>query len=126
MVAAFAKKIARLSLSAPPNGKSLLFITKDNMSGHFLGRSLLYSCPCCPGVAVGVVCVSNLIKRHPNCRVLLHRKEGEQTNTDRFNLSEPNPAKCGALESSLWELKVHTHTLYVYRKTYQILPGIHL
>lgn len=56
---------------------------------------------------VGVVCVSNLIKRHPNCKVLLHRKESEHTpSTDTFNLAEPNPAKCGALESSLWELKV--------------------
>lgn len=59
------------------------------------------------GVMVGAVCVSNLIKRHPNCKVLLHRREGDHTpNTDTFDLSEPDPAKCRALESSLWELKV--------------------
>lgn len=77
LIAAFVKKIARLSLSAPPNG-----------------------------VMVAAVCVCNLLKRHPNCMVLLHRKEGDSTpGTDTFDISEPDPAKCGALESSLWELK---------------------
>lgn len=56
---------------------------------------------------VAAVFVSNLIKRHPNCKVLLHRRESDHTsNTDTFDLSEPDPAKSGALESSLWELKV--------------------
>ena len=56
---------------------------------------------------MGVVLVSNLLKRHPNCKVLLHRQDSDSTpNSDTFDLSEPDPAKCGALESSLWELKV--------------------
>ncbi len=81
-------------------------------SKKYLGTILLYmssgpvSFPPI-GVMVGAVCVSNLIKRHPNCKVLLHRREGDYTpNTDTFDLSEPDPAKCRALESSLWELKV--------------------
>ena len=31
------------------------------------------------GVMVAVVLVSNLIKRHPNCSVLLHRKNAQGT-----------------------------------------------
>lgn len=80
LVAAFAKKIARLSLSAPPNG-----------------------------VMVAVVFVTNLIKRHSNCRVLLHRNNAQDDevdlSADPYELGEVDPAKSGALESCLWELK---------------------
>ena len=60
---------------------------------------------------MAAVFVTNLIKRHPNCKVLLHRQATDDrdnitANTDPFDLNEPDPAKCAALESSLWELKV--------------------
>ena len=55
-----------------------------------------------------VALVTNLTKRHPNCRVLLHRpEEGEYIFTsDPYDMDEPDPAKSHALESCLWELKV--------------------
>ena len=60
---------------------------------------------------MAAVFVTNLIKRHPNCKVLLHRQATDDrdnitANTDPFDLNEPDPAKCAALQSSLWELKV--------------------
>ena len=53
-----------------------------------------------------VVMASNLIKRHPNCKKLLHRKESVGVGEDPFVESETDPSKCNALESSLWELQV--------------------
>ena len=64
------------------------------------------------GVVLAVVMVTNLTKRHPNCRVLLHRataseaEDGSHVTHDPFDLSECDPAKSNALESTLWELKV--------------------
>lgn len=51
--------------------------------------------------------VTNLTKRHPNCRVLLHRNNAEDfsVTSDPFDFNEPDPAECHALESCLWELK---------------------
>jgi len=54
-----------------------------------------------------VILVTNLLKRHPNCRVLLHRPNEDYTfSSDPYDLDEPDPAKACALESCLWELKV--------------------
>ncbi|XP_053313378.1 nucleolar complex protein 4 homolog [Spea bombifrons] len=77
LVAAFAKRLARLSLTAPP--QVLLMI-------------------------IPFIC--NLIRRHPACRPLLHRPsfEGELT-SDPYIMEEQDPAKSHALESSLWELE---------------------
>lgn len=52
--------------------------------------------------------VTNLIKRHPNCRVLLHRTNAEDytLTSDPYDPDEPDPAESGALDSCLWELKV--------------------
>uniref|UniRef100_H2RYU0 Nucleolar complex associated 4 homolog n=1 Tax=Takifugu rubripes TaxID=31033 RepID=H2RYU0_TAKRU len=79
LVAAFAKRLARLALTAPPTG-------------------LLIALPF----------IYNLIRRHPSVRVLLHRpseEEGESTVVDPYVMEEEDPAQCGALESSLWEIK---------------------
>lgn len=78
LVAAFIKKLSRLSLTAPPEG-----------------------------VVLAVVVVTNLTKRHPNCRVLLHRTNVEDFSltSDPFDLDEPDPVESRALESCLWELK---------------------
>lgn len=58
-----------------------------------------------------VVLVTNLTKRHPNCRVLLHRTNQEEYtfNSDPFDVHEPDPANSHALESCLWELKVREY-----------------
>ena len=56
-----------------------------------------------------VVMVTNLIKRHPNCRVLIHRKvESQSQGEDPFIDSEKDPMKTRALDSSLWELEVRS------------------
>ncbi|GAA6097477.1 nucleolar complex protein 4 homolog [Tachysurus ichikawai] len=77
LVAAFIKRLSRLALTAPPTG--LLIV-------------LPFIC--------------NLIRRHPSCRVLIHRPSAaEEMCTDPYVMEEEDPAKCYALESSLWEIK---------------------
>ncbi|XP_036907733.1 nucleolar complex protein 4 homolog [Sturnira hondurensis] len=76
LVAAFAKRLARLALTAPP-------------------EALLLVLP--------FVC--NLLRRHPACRVLVHRPQGPELDTDPYDPDEEDPAKSRALDSSLWELK---------------------
>uniref|UniRef100_A0A671QHL1 Nucleolar complex protein 4 homolog n=1 Tax=Sinocyclocheilus anshuiensis TaxID=1608454 RepID=A0A671QHL1_9TELE len=74
LVAAFVKRFARLSLTAPPT-------------------SLLILLP--------FIC--NLIRRHPSCRVLIHRPSTPCD--DPYVMEEEDPAQSHALESSLWEIK---------------------
>ncbi|XP_016085099.1 nucleolar complex protein 4 homolog [Sinocyclocheilus grahami] len=77
LVAAFVKRFARLSLTAPPT-------------------SLLILLP--------FIC--NLIRRHPSCRVLIHRPStAEEPCDDPYVMEEEDPAQSHALESSLWEIK---------------------
>ncbi|XP_070572061.1 nucleolar complex protein 4 homolog B-like [Ptychodera flava] len=77
LVAAFAKKLSRLALTAPPTGILLV---------------------------IPLVC--NLIKRHPNVALLINRPDGPtDITTDPYNVEEPDLSKCGAMDSSLWELK---------------------
>ncbi|XP_030848249.1 nucleolar complex protein 4 homolog isoform X1 [Strongylocentrotus purpuratus] len=77
VVAAFAKRLSRLSLTAPPHALMML---------------------------IPFVC--NLLMRHPNCKVLVHRPHGpRELSDDPYKMDEPNPAKCNALESSLWEIQ---------------------
>lgn len=76
MVAAFAKKLARISLTAPA---SALTIT--------------------------IPFIYNLINRHPNCKILIHRETPEDLQEDAYNIEEADPVKSKAIESSLWELK---------------------
>ncbi|XP_069134720.1 nucleolar complex protein 4 homolog B-like [Argopecten irradians] len=82
LVGAFAKRLARISLTAPPSG-----------------------------LTVSIPFVYNLIHRHPNCRILLHRTDGpSEVVEDPYDPEEPDPTKCRAMESSLWELKtLQTH-----------------
>ncbi|XP_039735136.1 nucleolar complex protein 4 homolog [Pteropus medius] len=76
LVAAFAKRLSRLALTAPP--EALLMV-------------LPFIC--------------NLLRRHPACRVLVHRPQGPELDADPYDPSEEDPAKSRALESSLWELQ---------------------
>lgn len=99
--AAFAKRMARLALSAPPAGALLC-----------------------------LAFVHNIVRRHPACMVLLHRPTaggaggaaaaaagGSSSNggsaaasaaasagVDVYDASEADPAKSRAVESSLWEV----------------------
>ncbi|XP_037548637.1 nucleolar complex protein 4 homolog [Nematolebias whitei] len=77
LVAAFAKRLARLALIAPPT-------------------ALLIVLPF----------IYNLIRRHPSCRVLIHKPSTEdEPLEDPYVMDEEDPAQCRALESSLWEIK---------------------
>ncbi|KAM5312856.1 nucleolar complex protein 4 homolog [Glossophaga mutica] len=76
LVGAFAKRLAHLALTAPP--EALLLV-------------LPFIC--------------NLLRRHPACRVLVHRPRGPELDSDPYDPDEEDPAKSRALESSLWELQ---------------------
>ncbi|KAJ3145025.1 Nucleolar complex protein 4 [Irineochytrium annulatum] len=77
LIAAFLKRLSRLAVYAPPSGVGAIV-------------SLVY----------------NILKRHPACIVLIHRVEGGVTGeNDPYDFSEKDPAKCRAMESSLWELQ---------------------
>uniref|UniRef100_A0A8D2B3G4 Nucleolar complex associated 4 homolog n=1 Tax=Sciurus vulgaris TaxID=55149 RepID=A0A8D2B3G4_SCIVU len=76
LVAAFAKRLSRLALTAPP--EALLMV-------------LPFIC--------------NLLRRHPACRVLVHRPQGPELDSDPYDPEEEDPAQSRALESCLWELQ---------------------
>lgn len=85
LIASFIKRLARLSLSAPPSA-----------------------------VVVIVPFVYNLLKKHPSCTFMVHR-EGTSEDRERwrtrglqdcFDAVEADPMKTGALESCLWELEM--------------------
>ncbi|CAG8476017.1 22864_t:CDS:10 [Rhizophagus irregularis] len=87
LIAAFIKRMSRLSLTAPPHG-----------------------------IVMIIPMIYNLIRRHPSCTVLIHnsnehvnklgRNHSEIDNLeDPYNFDEPDPMKSNALESSLWEMK---------------------
>jgi len=86
LAAAFIKRMARLAVHAPPAG------------------AILATAYC-----------HNLLRRHPGCGVMVHREvpEGQtpkSLDADPFLPDEPDPAKCRALESSLWEMEMmRTH-----------------
>ncbi|XP_060598961.1 nucleolar complex protein 4 homolog B-like [Ruditapes philippinarum] len=81
LVAAFAKRLARISLVAPP-----------------------------AGLLVSVPFIFNLIIRHPNCKSLIHKPDMEMDfDDDPYDHSEQDPAKCKAMESCLWELQTLQH-----------------
>ncbi|KAL9586289.1 MAG: hypothetical protein Q9212_001007 [Teloschistes hypoglaucus] len=84
MVASFIKRLARLSLCAPPSG-----------------------------IVVVVPWIYNILKSHPRCTFMIHRKPenssykpGEGMD-DPFDMREPDPMETNAIDSSLWEI----HTL---------------
>ncbi|GAB5587927.1 Maturation and nuclear export of 40S ribosomal subunits interacting protein [Umbelopsis nana] len=83
LIAAFIKRMARLSLTAPPAGSVIL-----------------------------IAMIYNLLKRHPSCMVLIHRDESVVTETDPYDENELNPYNCNALNSSLWELQTLAEHYY--------------
>jgi U3 small nucleolar RNA-associated protein 19 len=78
LVAAFIKRLSRLSLAAPAN---------------------------C--VVLTTPLIMNLLSRHPNLLKIIHNPNPvDDLSSDPYDMSEPDPAKCRAEESSLWELKI--------------------
>lgn len=76
LVASFIKKLARLSISSNS-----------------------------PSVVIVIPFVYNLLKRHPTCMIMLHNSQEFDTYTDPFELSQQDPMKTNAMQSSLWELE---------------------
>ncbi|KAJ1674775.1 Maturation and nuclear export of 40S ribosomal subunits interacting protein [Spiromyces aspiralis] len=98
LVAAFIKKMARLALSAPPSA-----------------------------IAIVIPFIYNLLKSHPTCMVLIHRIDDDDSASslggsdaatdgagyaDPFDEDEKDPAKCRAIESSLWEIETLQNHFY--------------
>lgn len=75
LVAAFAKRLSRLSLYAPP--QDILIII------NFVG---------------------NLIIRHPGLKMLMSNPSEETVTTDPYIMEEVNPNEANAMASSLWEI----------------------
>nr|CAB3264389.1 nucleolar complex protein 4 homolog B-like [Phallusia mammillata] len=76
LVAAFVKKMSRLCLIAPPDG-----------------------------ICIMVTLILNLLRRHPSIRHLVHKDlDKAEAIVDPYVEGEPDPSKCAAMESSLWEV----------------------
>lgn len=83
IVAAFAKRLARLSLVAPPEDIHIILM--------FIG---------------------NLILRHPGLKLLIDNPNRTNVPEDPFVMEERDPSKSRAMESSLWELHaLQSHVL---------------
>ncbi|KAH7664531.1 U3 small nucleolar RNA-associated protein 19 [Dioscorea alata] len=102
LAAAFAKKLSRLSLSVPPSGALII-----------------------------IAIIHNLLRRHPSINFLVHQMVNDESNKDEslnstepsesssisyatqgvdlFNSEETDPAKSGAMRSSLWEIDTLRH-----------------
>lgn len=75
LVAAFAKRLARLALVAPAQDITVII--------YFIG---------------------NLIVRHPGLKRLISWSTSEEVPRDPFMMDERNPLQSNALDSSLWEI----------------------
>ncbi|TIA92879.1 hypothetical protein E3P99_00441 [Wallemia hederae] len=79
LVAAFIKRLSRLSISASPAAIVML-----------------------------IPFTYNLLKRHPGCMHLIHSERIVQgKDADMYKAEEPDPMLSNALDSSLWELASH-------------------
>jgi U3 small nucleolar RNA-associated protein 19 len=86
LIAAFIKRMARLSLTAPPSA-----------------------------IVIVIPFIYNLLVKHPSCMVLIHASTDtvdEQLTSDPYLASETDPAQCNALASSLWEMATLTSHYY--------------
>jgi len=76
LVCAFVKRLSRLALVAPPTG-----------------------------IIIILTIIRNLLLKHTNAQILVHCPDGASgLDEDPFLDSEEDPALCGAMESSLWEV----------------------
>ncbi|KAI8376161.1 CBF/Mak21 family-domain-containing protein [Radiomyces spectabilis] len=83
LVAAFIKRLARLSLNAPPAASVII-----------------------------IPFIYNLLKRHPTCMKLIHSHEAIGQAEDPYRFEEGNPYEAKALESSLWEVQTLAQHYY--------------
>ncbi|KAK2722672.1 hypothetical protein QYM36_003004 [Artemia franciscana] len=77
LAAAFVKRTSRLCLSAPPTG-----------------------------IRIALQFIGNIMYRHPGLKKMMHCPEDQtELGSDPYIMEERDPAKCRAIESSLWEVK---------------------
>lgn len=76
LVAAFIKKLSRMSLTCPPGDLKFL-----------------------------VLFIYNLLIRHPNCKILIHNKTKIETLEDPYDINCLDFKSCNAIKSSLWEIQ---------------------
>jgi len=82
LVAAFTKRLARLCITAPSTS-----------------------------IPMAIRFIHNLLFRHPSL-VKMIDNEGGEVSEDPYDDKEPDPAKCGAVDSSLWEIQsLQNHAL---------------
>jgi U3 small nucleolar RNA-associated protein 19 len=75
----------------------------------FMKRLLRISLVCPPAACLTTLAlVSNLLRLHPECASLVHcnNNDDNMMMQDRFNADTDDPTQARALESSLWELHV--------------------
>jgi U3 small nucleolar RNA-associated protein 19 len=116
MLCAFVKRLSRLALTASPYGAMLM-----------------------------IAMVYRILLKHTATRILLHRSPQQETletsdaqsmfpflllqrqkpmAEDPYNMEEPDPSKCRATESSLWEMKILTnHAVPAVATLAQLLFG---
>ncbi|XP_067004241.1 nucleolar complex protein 4 homolog B [Anabrus simplex] len=83
LVAAFAKRLARLTLVAPPQD-----------------------------ILVILMFIGNLILRHPGLKRLINHPTGGEVSQDPYIMEEREPMRSHAIESSLWEVQaLQSHIL---------------
>lgn len=82
-MAAFVKRLARLSLTAPPAATVII-----------------------------IPFIYNLMRRHPTCMTMIHRNDAVGQAEDPYVYEEKDPYKCKAMESSLWEVQTLAEHYY--------------
>ncbi|KAI9498253.1 CBF/Mak21 family-domain-containing protein [Zychaea mexicana] len=83
MIAAFIKRLARLSLTAPPAASVII-----------------------------IPFIYNLLRRHPICMKLIHKNDAGGEAEDPYDFNQKNPYETKALESSLWEIQTLSEHYY--------------
>ncbi|KAI7871719.1 CBF/Mak21 family-domain-containing protein [Spinellus fusiger] len=83
LIAAFIKRLSRLSLTAPPAASVIL-----------------------------IPFIYNLLQRHPTCMKLIHSQAAAGERDDPFVFEDKNPYTCGAIDSSLWEVETLAEHYY--------------
>lgn len=87
-----------------------LFMTSTHMPAYlvaaFVKRMARLALDASPAVIPWVLAfVYNAFKAHPAVRVLIHRAHAGTLLDDPFVMAETDPARCRAIDSSLWELQ---------------------
>lgn len=83
LIAAFIKRMARLSLTAPPAASVII-----------------------------IPFIYNLLKRHPTCMALIHSNKAIEESNDPFDMDLLDPYECQAIDSSLWEVQTLSQHYY--------------